>query len=103
MKRIKINAIRTALLLTGLLVLAGVVAGPTTASPVAEIVLMPSGGLGPGTCSATESCVEECLRLQNGTIVRQGVFCCLANGYVPPPGMGCPPSMQVVRYKNGPV
>ena len=104
MNRMKLISSRTALLAALLLTLVGLTVERSEAGAKDDLLLLPTATSAGGWCSGTDTCVELCRRLQNGTDVPQGIFCCAPQGMVGKLGVTCGDVGGIAgRYNSGPV
>ena len=103
MNRMKLISSRTALLAALLLTLAGVSAERSEAGAGDDLILLHTSTSAGGSCYGTDTCVEVCRRLQNGSDVPLGLICCAPPGMVGILGISCGDVGGVAGRYNGPV
>ncbi len=103
MNRMKLISSRTVLLAALLLALAGGTAERSEAGAKNDLILLETGVSAGGSCYGTDTCVEECRRLQNGTDVPLGIICCAPSGMIGIKGVSCGDVGGLAGRYNGPV
>ena len=56
-----------------------------------------------GSCDVGERCVEQCLRMSDGSDAPQGIFCCAPGGSIGAVGVSCGSVGGIAGRFDGPV